>query len=166
MDNQEKPARANLSTPVLVGSMAAGILAVAFLVAIIRGGGGEPPTPGAALPAREAAPAGPADGADVAADRVLPLSPRDMAAREGLTFTWRAGESIREARVTVYDTLMKPVWVSPRVQDHSVQPPEKIMEHLKAGPSYRWKVTGYTAGGSESDSASVPFRLVEPVPGS
>lgn len=158
-EHPASPSR-RVSTPLMVGSMAAMIMAVVFVVAIIRGGSGEPPP----VAPRQAGtkPGLPGPAAGTPADGELTAGwPRGPVPREGVAFRWDPVDGVREYQVTVYDPLMKVVWISPRLAESSVEPPEKIREFMRNGTPYRWKVVGFTGGGGTLESASVTFRLVE-----
>lgn len=149
-----------ISTPIMVGSMAAMIMAVVFLVAIIRGG---PEEPAPLRSGRDAAPlaASRPPSGEASEDGLTAGWPRGPVPREGIAFRWEPVAGIQEYQVTVYDTLMKRIWLSPRLREVSVEPPEKIRNFMRNGTPYHWKVVGFTDTGRTVESRSVTFRLVE-----
>ncbi len=156
----EPQSERSFSTPKMVGLMAGGILAVAFLVAIVRGGGaagdsasapaGGPESPG---PARETGPLGPGE--------LRLLAPLDAVPREGLTFRWEGGPDNAEYQVTIYDPTMKKLWSSARTAEKSVVPPESIVAYLRNGALYQWSVTGFRPGVEDARSKSHSFRIID-----
>ena len=144
--------------------MAGGILAVAFLVALVRGNSAPPPPAAKPPQAGESSPSGSGAGSGDLARTITPTGPRGAVALDGLTFAWMPVSGATTYRVTVYDALMKKVWTSDDVSTTSVEAPEKVRGYLQPGHLYHWTVATSGVEGPRLESEATSFRLVAPSP--
>ena len=151
------PTRRSSRTPLLVGLTAFGILAVAFVAAILRSGGESArfaATPGPPSSAVEPPPAVPGEGIQL-------VSPIGRVPHGTVTMYWNPEEEFTDYEVTILDNQARLLWRSRPVKTTSVTVPGRAAKAIAPGATHFWLVTGHRKDGTESTTSSVPFILSE-----
>lgn len=146
-------------TPVLVGLLAGAILAVVFVVAILRESAPEPavePGGARAAPRRAAAPHAP-----VTDHGIQLVSPIGSVPHGKITLHWKPLEEFEQFEVTVLDNRARLIWKSRPTTETSATVPSRNAEYVVPGATYFWKVTGTRPDGGVVDTSSVAFILSE-----
>jgi len=142
--------------------MAGAILAVVFLVAILRGGGGPEPV-GAAAPGERGAGSKRASEPHkpVTVQGIQLISPIGKVPHGKITMHWNPLEEFKEFEVTVLDNRARLIWKSRATTETSVTVPSRNAEYIVPGATYLWTVTGRREDGTEVDTSSVAFVISE-----
>jgi len=143
-----------MSTPVLVGALAGGILLIAFVAAIVRKGG-----PSLIPHLGSEAPIAQMGKGEPGAPSVI--SPFGAVPHGALTLQWTKVEGLEDYEAFIYDNRIQVLWRSGRLRAQSAEVPENVRESIVPGAAHFWRVVGYHADGSEETSPTVQFAIAK-----
>ena len=150
-DPHEPKQASSVPSPILIGTIAGVILAVAFGIAILRRGGDNTSAP-ATLGG-----AGPLGVGQGETGEPSILAPIGRVPHGALTLHWQTIKGFEEYEAQIYDSSGSLLWRSGRVRGESMNLPETAIKQLAPGPTHFWKVVAYGSGGREAASPAVPL---------
>lgn len=144
------PQRKGPGTLVLVGTIAGGILLVAFAAALFRGGS---PFTGGLSGGRGTSPLRSYPGS------ARLVSPAGSIPRGEIVLHWEPAEGIQEYEAILLDNQGTQLWRSGRVSGDRVAVPESSARYVVPGAAHFWTVIGYRPDGTEVPSTSAQFTV-------
>jgi len=142
------------SNALLVGGLAGGLLAVVFVVAIVRKG------EGSTLPRLGGAVSIPQVGKGVEGTPSI-ISPVGSIPHGAMSLQWTRVRGLDTYEALIYDNQGQILWRSGKIQSDHVDVPPSALDIIVPRASHFWRVIAYEADGSEDSSPSVQF-IVSP----
>ncbi|HSA95811.1 MAG TPA: hypothetical protein VLJ16_07160, partial [Acidobacteriota bacterium] len=80
---------------------------------------------------------------------------------DDIVFRWKELASAQHYILEMFDGTLLPIWVSPPLRETETELPKDIARTLKAGASYYWMVSGYSASSKIAESRLARFKVSE-----